>query len=517
MEKADNREVLSQTTKKRKLHDATFSGEIKRVNQDLENSTLTPRRLGGSAFPGRRAVDVLSDLLSRLQEGDRQIASILLREFNIEHLPTLSNDIPQVVDLIITSASVTTHDQISRELLRMLLCIMRRSEKDLWTAVLKRLLSETGKEATSYLDDGLLLLLTEGLKQGAMSSECIPVRVLRCADRSLHSPSHIFRCAAIGFHVARVMHSRPDAEPLSVLEKLLCQMATDMDSRVRLAAIEGLSLLSVVEDGVSVHTYNTVKNLVGDSRREVRILALRIILVFANKFPSLLITSTFSKSSNATLQLCDDAFNIVCDAVNDQEVIVRTEAATILGQFHSVSDAFLDQTLDMKLMKSVRYSTEHEQVRKVHQSAMTQGPERPPRKSRWKSSYQSIQSREQSSSSEWSSGKELNTRCTPTGPGASLDDDTENIAPHGARDAFVSALEDEFMSVRRAAVYSLGQLAATRPAFATTALDYLADMCNDEIVEVRMDSIAALIPLTVHGKLQKEHLETILKCLYVLK
>ncbi|KAJ1367131.1 hypothetical protein KIN20_027985 [Parelaphostrongylus tenuis] len=131
MEKADNREVLSQTTKKRKLHDATFSGEIKRVNQDLENSTLTPRRLGGSAFPGRRAVDVLSDLLSRLQEGDRQI---------------------------------------------MLLCIMRRSEKDLWTAVLKRLLSETGKEATSYLDDGLLLLLTEGLKQGAMSSECIPVR-----------------------------------------------------------------------------------------------------------------------------------------------------------------------------------------------------------------------------------------------------------------------------------------------------------------------------------------------------
>ncbi|KAJ1367132.1 hypothetical protein KIN20_027986 [Parelaphostrongylus tenuis] len=232
-------------------------------------------------------------------------------------------------------------------------------------------------------------------------------------------------------------------------------MATDMDSRVRLAAIEGLSLLSGVEDGVSVHTYNTVKN-----------------------------------------------------------VIVRTEAATILGQFHSVSDAFLDQTLDMKLMKSVRYSTEHEQVRKVHQSAMTQGPERPPRKSRWKSSYQSIQSREQSSSSEWSSGKELNTRCTPTGPGASLDDDTENIAPHGARDAFVSALEDEFMSVRRAAVYSLGQLAATRPAFATTALDYLADMCNDEIVEVRMDSIAALIPLTVHGKLQKEHLETILKCLY---
>ncbi|KAJ1373351.1 hypothetical protein KIN20_035726 [Parelaphostrongylus tenuis] len=519
MVKADNREVSSQTQKKRKLHDVTFSGEVKRVKQDLENIALTPRRSGGSAYPSRRAVEVVSDVLSRLQVGDRQIASILLREFSIEHLPTLTEDIPQVVDLIITSASVTTYDQIARELLRMLLCILRRSEKDLWTTVLKRLLSETGKEATlftrSYLDDGLLLLLTEGLKQGAMSSECIPVRVLRCADRSLHSLSHIFRCAAIGFHVARVMHSRPDAMSLSVLEKLLCQMTTDMDSRVRLAAIEGLSLLSGVEDGVSVHTYNTVKNLVGDSRREVRILALRIILVFANKFPSLLITSTFSKSSNVKLQLCDDAFNIVCDAVNDQEVMVRTEAATILGQFHSVSDAFLDQTLDKKLMKSVQDSTGREQVRKVHQSrfAMTQGPERLPRESRWKSSYQSLQSHKQSSSSEWSSGKELNARCPPTGPGASSDDDTESIVPHGACGAFVSALEDEFSSVRRAAVYSLGQLAATRPAFATTALDHLADMFNDEIVEVRLDSIAALTPLIVHGELQKEQLETILKCL----
>ncbi|RCN23653.1 hypothetical protein ANCCAN_30660 [Ancylostoma caninum] len=69
------------------------------------------------------------------------------------------------------------------------------------------------------------------------------------------------------------------------------------------------------------------------------------------------------------------------------------------------------------------------------------------------------------------------------------------------------------MSVRRAAVYSLGRLAANRPAFATTALDHLSDMFNDEIVEVRLDAIAALTPLIVHGELQKEQLETVLKCL----
>ncbi|KAE9419882.1 hypothetical protein Angca_003286, partial [Angiostrongylus cantonensis] len=193
---------------------------------------------------------------------------------------------------------------------------------------------------------------------------------------------------------------------------------------------------------------------------------------------------------------------------------VRTEAAMILGQFYSVSDAFLDQTLDKKMMKTVEVSG-REQVKKVHQSrfTITQGSEKPARESRWKSSYQSHQSHKQSSRTEWSSGKELNAPCPPSGLATSSDDDPESIVPRGACGAFVSALEDEFMSVRRAAVHSLGQLAATRPAFATTALDHLADMFNDEITEVRLDAIAALTPLIVHGELQKEQLETVLKCL----
>ncbi|KHJ80639.1 HEAT repeat protein [Oesophagostomum dentatum] len=286
-------------------------------------------------------------------------------------------------------------------------------------------------------------------------------------------------------------------------------MTTDMDSRVRLSAIEGLSLLSGVEDALTIHTYNTVKNLVGDSHRQVRIIALRILLMFANKMPSF----TFSNSGDTKLQLCDDAFSIVCDAVNDQEVMVRTEAATILGQFETVSDTFLDQTLDKKMMKTVQDESGREQVKKVHQSrfAITQAPQR---ESRWKAHYQG-QQRQKQYASDWSSGKELNARCPPTGSSTSPEDESESIVPRGACGAFVSALEDEFMSVRRAAVYSLGRLAANRPAFATTALDHLSDMFNDEIVEVRLDAITALTPLIVHGELQKEQLETILKCLDV--
>lgn len=93
--------------------------------------------------------------------------------------------------------------------------------------------------------------------------------------------------------------------------------------------------------------------------------------------------------------------------------MVRTEAATILGQFHTVSDAFLDQTLDKKMMKTVqvsmrgRNSSENsidwllkdasgrEQVKKVHQSrfAITQAPQQ--RESRWKSHYQGQQRQKQ--------------------------------------------------------------------------------------------------------------------------
>ncbi|KAK5984505.1 Integrator complex subunit 4, partial [Trichostrongylus colubriformis] len=311
------------------------------------------------------------------------------------------------------------------------------------------------------------------------------------------------------------MSRRPDSTSLLVLERLLCQMTTDMDSRVRLSAIEGLSLLSGVEDGLTLHAYNTVKNSVGDSHRQVRILALRILLVFANKMPTLVIASAFSQSSDTKLQLCDDAFSVVCDAVNDQEVMVRTEAATILGEFQMVSDTFLDQTLDKKMMKTVQDSSGREQVKKVHQSrfAVTQGPQQLTRESRWKASNLGYQRQKQSAVSEWSSGKELNARCPPSQSAAAQDDESESIVPRGACGAFVSALEDEFMSVRRAAVYSLGKLASTRPSFATTALDHLADMFNDEIVEVRLDAIAALTPLIVHGELQKEQLETVLKCL----
>ena len=53
-------------------------------------------------------------------------------------------------------------------------------------------------------------------------------------------------------------------------------------------------------------------------------------------------------------RLCDDAFAHVCDLLNDVSMPVRALAASLLGDFHSVSPRLLEQTLDKKLMSHLK-------------------------------------------------------------------------------------------------------------------------------------------------------------------
>ena len=62
----------------------------------------------------------------------------------------------------------------------------------------------------------------------------------------------------------------------------------------------------------------------------------------------------------------------------------------------------------------------------------------------------------------------------------------------GACGAFVHSLEDEYMEVRSAAVISMGQLCSHSKQFASSSLDYLVDMFNDEIEMVRLQAINCL-------------------------
>ena len=62
----------------------------------------------------------------------------------------------------------------------------------------------------------------------------------------------------------------------------------------------------------------------------------------------------------------------------------------------------------------------------------------------------------------------------------------------GSCGAFVHSLEDEFMEVRSAAVVSMGHLCMISSMFGSLSLDYLVDMFNDEIENVRLLAIYCL-------------------------
>src|SRR5207249_945143 len=104
---------------------------------------------------------------------------------------------------------------------------------------------------------------------------------------------------------------------------------------------------------------------------------------------------------------------------------VRTEAASLLGSFTTVSPEFLDQTLDKKLMSNLKKKkTAHERNREAY------------------------------SAGEWSSGR----KWASDAPQESICPEEVNLLDFGACGAFVHGLEDEFLEVRMATLESMQRL-----------------------------------------------------------
>jgi Vesicle coat complex COPI, gamma subunit len=91
-----------------------------------------------------------------------------------------------------------------------------------------------------------------------------------------------------------------------------------------------------------------------------------------------------------------------------------------------------------------------------------------------------------------------------------IDADQINLMSSGACGAFVHGLEDEFLEVRQATVDAICALSLNNPDFAVLCLDFLVDMFNDEIEEVRLRAIDSLSQISSHITLREDQLETIL-------
>lgn len=71
------------------------------------------------------------------------------------------------------------------------------------------------------------------------------------------------------------------------------------------------------------------------------------------------------------------------------------------------------------------------------------------------------------------------------------------------------------LEVRIAAVEALCMLAQSSPSFAEKCLDFLVDMFNDEIEEVRLQSIHTMRKISNNITLREDQLDTVLAVLEV--
>uniref|UniRef100_A0A8D9FEG4 Integrator complex subunit 4 n=1 Tax=Cacopsylla melanoneura TaxID=428564 RepID=A0A8D9FEG4_9HEMI len=246
------------------------------------------------------------------------------------------------------------------------------------------------------------------------------------------------------------------------------------DARVRGAAYK--TLIGLHERGLSLDfsMYRDICKSLNDDYEIVRQSALKLVWILAQQYPENKIPLN---NEGEEIRLVDDAFGLISNGVNDLSMQVRTQSAQLLGTMTLVSPEFLSQTLDKKLMSNMRKkSTAHEMA--------------------WKNV----------TSGEWSSGK----KWMDDAPQEKIEADQINLMSSGACGAFVHGLEDEFLEVRQATVDAICSLSLNNSDFAVLCLDFLVDMFNDEIEEVRLRAIDSLSQISSHITLREDQLETIL-------
>ncbi|XP_053601203.1 integrator complex subunit 4 [Plodia interpunctella] len=339
------------------------------------------------------------------------------------------------------------------------------------------------KNETSHkvIAQGIATLLKLGNKLS--DDKNLMNRLVAVAKDNLKDTSHQVKCRCLQLiSELYVICPEPDRTVENVTEadaivKLLGDYSHAEDARVRCEAFQALLTLHERGQMLSASLYEQVCTALSDDYEIVREVALKLVWVLGNKYPENTVTL---QDGETTMRLVDDAFIRICSAVNDLCMQVRALACTLLGTTRGVSDRFLLQTLDKQLMSNMKKKrTAHERGLELVRSGL------------------------------WASGR----RWADDAPGAAVQHDAVQLLPGGAAGAFVHGLEDELMEVRTAAVDAVCQLSLENTVFATTSLDFLVDMFNDEIEDVRLRAIDSLTKISHHIVLREDQLETILGAL----
>ncbi|XP_056467364.1 integrator complex subunit 4 [Gadus chalcogrammus] len=277
--------------------------------------------------------------------------------------------------------------------------------------------------------------------------------------------------------LSRDGEAHPSLSGLRDVQSVISDYFGDQEPRVRTAAIK--AMLQLHERGMKINQiiYEQACRLLSDDYEQVRSAAVQMVWVLSQLYPESIVPIP---SSNEEVRLVDDSFGKISHMVNDGSWMVRVQAAKTLGSMLQVSHYFLEQTLDKKLMSDLRRKrTAHERAKELYASG------------------------------EFSSGR----KWADDAPKERLDTNAVNLIASGACGAFVHGLEDEMYEVRIAAVEALSLLAQSSPSFAEKCLDFLVDMFNDEIEEVRLQSIHVLREISTNIILREDQLDTVLAVL----
>ncbi|XP_075561038.1 integrator complex subunit 4 isoform X3 [Pelecanus crispus] len=320
--------------------------------------------------------------------------------------------------------------------------------------------NEKSHQVLAQLLDTLLVIGTK-----LTENPSVRMRLVEVACKHLTDSSHGVRNKCLQLigclgPVEKGVAKEVESQAAKDVQKIIGDHFNDQDPRVRTAAIKAMAC-----------------KLLADDYEQVRSAAVQLIWVLSQLYPESIVPIP---SSNEEIRLVDDAFGKICHMVSDGSWVVRVQAAKLLGSMQQVSSHFLEQTLDKKLMSDLRRKrTAHERAKELY------------------------------SSGEFSSGRKWGDDA----PKEEIDTGAVNLIESGACGAFVHGLEDEMYEVRIAAVEALCMLAQSSPSFAEKCLDFLVDMFNDEIEEVRLQSIHTMRKISNNITLREDQLDTVLAVL----
>ncbi|KAI8056522.1 armadillo-type protein [Gilbertella persicaria] len=236
------------------------------------------------------------------------------------------------------------------------------------------------------------------------------------------------------------------------IQKIISNYARDSDPRVRKSALDALFQMHIRGCPLDLTIYSLSVASLRDDYEEVRMGGLNLMGVLSSLYPDHHMKLAHEEVEETT-RLIDDAFNKVCDLVNDSAITIRTKACVMMASYQHVGSDMLNQTFSKQIMSHLK--------RKVPKYKLQQ--------------------------------KKYANGAIPVAEGdIDVESNEFHLLDSGACGSFIHGLEDEYQEVRNASIDSICELCMYNEQLTKRATEFLVDMFNDDIDKIRLNAIQSL-------------------------